>query len=155
MTDPCREIELTRGFVAKVDECDLELLSGRHWIATVGQSGKPYATSGWGDDRRIMHRMIVNAPDGMLVDHINGDTLDNRKENLRICTPSENIRNSKRRSTNTSGFKGVNFQCGKWMARIMIHQKRYNLGLFDTPEEAHKAYCDKAKELHGEYARFE
>lgn len=90
------------------------------------------------------------------IDHINGRRDDNRLCNLRLATRSENTRNAKRRSDNTSGFKGVGFHKaqGKWRARIKIDGRRKDLGRFDTPEEAHAAYCKAAAELHGEFANF-
>lgn len=93
-------------------------------------------------------------PDGD-VDHINRDKADNRIENLRLATRSQNNANSCRPRTNTSGFKGVSWSnaVGRWKAEIRARGKRYHLGYFDTPEEAHTAYCAAAKELHGEFAR--
>lgn len=91
------------------------------------------------------------------IDHINGIKDDNRIGNLRISTQAQNTKNSRRRVTNTSGFKGIYFdkRNGKWGAQIQSDGVRYFLGLFDTPEEAHAAYCEAAARLHGEFARFE
>lgn len=89
------------------------------------------------------------------IDHINGNPNDNRIANLRECDALENARNARTRSDNTSGFKGVSWhkQRGKWTARIMVSNQHINIGLFDTAEQAYAAYCAKAKELHGEFAR--
>lgn len=86
------------------------------------------------------------------LDHINGDSTDNRIVNLRECTHQQNHGNRKIQS-NLSGFKGVSKKDGKWQARVCFNFKRHYLGLFNTAEEAAKAYDAKAKELHGEFAR--
>ena len=101
-----------------------------------------------------LHRYIMGITDpSVVVDHINGNTLDNRKENLRVCTVAENNcnRTNKRNST---GYKGVRKDGSKekpYTARIQHKRKVYLLGSFASPEEAHEAYCAKAKELHGEF----
>lgn len=105
--------------------------------------------------RVVMERMTgAPIPDGMLVDHINHNTLDNRRSNLRLCTKAENNRNAKRRSDNSLGLKGVSFEQSKnkFRARIKVNGKQRSLGHFDTAEEAHAAYVAKARELYGEYA---
>jgi hypothetical protein len=82
--------------------------------------------------------------------------LDNRRENLRICTNAQNIQNSKRRSDNTSGFKGVSFEkdSGKWVARVTIPgtKTQKNLGRYDSAEEAGRVYDEAAKMHYGEFA---
>lgn len=102
-----------------------------------------------------LHRLILNTPSGMETDHINGNKLDNRRRNLRIVTHNQNMYNKKKYKNNTVGFKGISLYEGKYQARIGHDGKRIYLGAFNTPEEAHKAYCKAAKELHGRYARFE
>jgi hypothetical protein len=87
------------------------------------------------------------------VDHINGNPSDNRLSNLREASRSENGANRTIHSNNKSGFKGVTKHRNKWAACVRMNNKRYRLGVFDTPELAHKAYLKKAKELHGEYFR--
>ncbi|USE78946.1 HNH endonuclease [Cupriavidus gilardii] len=105
-----------------------------------------------------MHRRIVGLQRGdkRQVDHINGNPLDNRRSNLRVCTHAENQLNIGRQRNNTSGFKGVCFdkQAGKFKAAIAYQGRRKNLGLFDTPEAAYEAYCAAAAQLHGEFARY-
>ncbi len=102
-------------------------------------------------------RLITGALPGMIVDHINGDTLDNRRANLRVCTMAQNVRNRKKPRTNTSGYKGVHWmpRHKKWMAKITCAGKHIFLGLFDDPAEAHAAYCAAAKKYHGDFARFD
>jgi hypothetical protein len=150
-----KEIPLNRGLTAIVDDADYEILSRHRWC--VPPAGKrPYALRTVGDTGRrlAMHRVILNAPDGLQVDHINGDGLDNRRSNLRLATNAQNLQNQKRRSTNTSGYKGVSlYRDGRWSARIRANGRRVFLGYFATPELAHAAYCAAAEKYHGEFAR--
>lgn len=90
------------------------------------------------------------------VDHIDGNGLNNMRSNLRLATRTENVRNSKRPVTNTSGYKGVSWHKArnKWRATIQVNNKHIHLGLFDTPEEAYAAYCEAAIKYHGEFANF-
>lgn len=103
----------------------------------------------------MMHRLIMNAQKGEQVDHINHDTLDNRKSELRFCSYAQNQYNQGRRSNNTSGCKGVSLHkpSGKWQAQIALNGKTIHLGLFATKEEAYTAYCNAALELHGEFSK--
>ena len=91
------------------------------------------------------------------IDHINCVKDDNRIANLRIATRGDNCHNSSKPRNNTSGFKGVDYHkhTKKWRARITVNDGQISLGYYHTPEEAHQAYCRKAKELFGEFARFE
>lgn len=135
---------------AKVSPEDAVLVSAYRWY--LHHKGDAYAFPQRGKIQR-MHRLIMQNPDGQYVDHINGDKLDNRRCNLRLASNTENCRNSKRPKSNTSGYKGVSFHKGanKWQAHIMVNRKSIYLGLFLTPEEAHKAYCDAAKKYHGDF----
>jgi hypothetical protein len=107
---------------------------------------------------RIIWWMITgNKPDKKeIIDHINGDTLDNRSENLRICSHFENSQNKGMSSNNTSGYKGVTWskKSKKWQASIRFNNTVKWLGYHDTPELAYAAYCKAASELHKEYANF-
>jgi hypothetical protein len=87
------------------------------------------------------------------IDHIDGDKLNNRIDNLRECTQSTNTMNRARGSNNTSGFKGVSWypSRSKWLARCSAHGKRKHIGFYDTAEEANTAYMDYAKKVHGEF----
>lgn len=101
----------------------------------------------------ILHRLILSFPDGLDIDHINGDTLDNRKSNLRICTHGENMRN--RKVNNGCKYKGVFFvnRSKNFRAEIVVNGKRTHIGQFLDPREAALAYNEKALEIHGEFAR--
>jgi len=90
-----------------------------------------------------------------LIDHIDGNPSNNRLDNIRECTNSENLKNQATSKRNTSGFKGVTFHklTGKWQAGARLNGKRIHLGLFSTPEEASQVYNDFAKENHGEFYR--
>jgi hypothetical protein len=102
-----------------------------------------------------MHRYIMNARKNQKIDHINGNGLDNRKSvNLRFCTQMNNCRNSKKKNTNKSGFKGVSYykSRNKYVAFICINYKNKHLGYYSTPEKAYAAYCEAAKKYHGNYA---
>jgi HNH endonuclease len=87
------------------------------------------------------------------IDHIDGNPLNSRWENLRAADHGQNARNQKLRADNKSGFKGVRANCQKWVARIRVNGKTVVIGSFVTPEAAHAAYAAKASELFGEFAR--
>jgi len=152
-----KTIPLTRGLEAIVDDCDFEWLSQLSWQASPSSTGKCYARRGGPRSPRLrMHRVIMGAGKTEWVDHINGDTLDNRRGNLRFADPEKNSCNAGIRRDNTTGFKGVTYRAkyNKYSAAIKFRGVTYNLGQHETPEQAHAAYCAKAKELHGEYANF-
>lgn len=91
-----------------------------------------------------------------LVDHIDGNGLNNTRDNLRLATNSQNLFNRGKSVNNKSGYKGVSKikNREKWIAQIAINGRNMNLGSFDTPELAYAAYCEKAKELYGEFANY-
>lgn len=145
-----KEIPLTQGKVAIVDDEDFEFLNQWKWYC--GFAGYPTRMTERPDHKPIrMHRVIMQTPRGMETDHINGNPLDNRRTNLRICTHAENDRNQRICKDNRSGFKGVSLHrdCRRWDACIVGRR----LGKFSTPEEAARAYDAAAKELFGDYAR--
>ena len=100
-----------------------------------------------------MHRLIMNPPKGMVVDHINGNGLDNRRCNLRICTQAENSRNSRKHADGRSRFIGVHPHRDKWDAVVTRQGKTHYAGSFDDEVEAAKARDRLALELHGQFAR--
>ncbi len=97
---------------------------------------------------------MLGASPEQLVDHINGDGLDNRRVNIRLCTKADNQRNQRRNSKNTTGYKGVSFDKarGKYSASIGVHGEQISLGRFSTAEEASQAYEDAVRRYHGEFA---
>ena len=103
---------------------------------------------------RYIHRYIMNAPEGMVVDHINGDKLDNRKCNLRICTQGENVMNRPKPKNNTSGCKGVNWDKvnQKWKVELKCKGKYIFLGRYENLEEAKKVRIEAELKYFGEYA---
>ena len=102
-----------------------------------------------------IYRQIMRAEAGQIVDHINGDTFDNRKSNLRFCTVQENLKNRKKREAHKSSsrFKGVSKKGKKWTVSITHNYKRIHLGVFDTEEQAAIAYNEASEHLHGAYGR--
>ena len=140
-------ITLKTGEVAIVDD-DLHLFLSRfRWHRTC----KGYAATCLVPGSTIfMHRVINGTRPGQQTDHINGDKLDNRRENLRSCSNAENCRT--RRRSNPSGFRGVNQRPnGKWEASICFDYRRHYLGVYDSKEEASAAYAGAAKVLYGEF----
>jgi len=152
--DKIRYIPLTRGLFAIVDAEDYEWLSKHKWHAgRPTRAGKIYARrSTHGGGVILMHRMIMNPPKGMVVDHINGNTLDNRRCNLWVCTQAENIQNGGLHKGAKNRFKGVYPNGRKWYARVKYKGETYYLGLFDDEVEAAKARDRKALELYGKHA---
>lgn len=100
-----------------------------------------------------LSRMLMGPKGAEVVDHINGDPLDNRRANLRLCSHAENMKNRKPNRNATNQFKGVESVSGKWRAVIKADGKRYHTGRFATQMEAARAYDDLARTLHGEFAR--
>lgn len=149
-----KTIQLTRGKVAIVDDEDYDYLMQWKWCA-LSNNNCFYGFRMDGRTGVVMHRAIMGAPDGMEIDHVNGDGLDNRRENLRVCTSAENGRNRRRYKNNTSGFKGVAWQAERkrYRARISVDKRKYHLGDFLTPEDAARAYDAAAIRLHGPFAR--
>lgn len=154
-----KEIQLTQCKVAIVDDDDYERLSQFNWHFNKHGYAMRNVCNGKGRHKMsFMHREILelSKDDGKYVDHINGDKLDNRRENLRVCSNAENVHNQGIRKNNTSGLKGVVWHkvARKWFAQITINRKNKYLGLFATPDDAHEAYCAAALKYHGQFANF-
>jgi hypothetical protein len=155
------KMQIKNGFV-EIDEEDYQLLSQYSWavnLRKVAKYGNDYATTNIPrDGKQIttqMHRLLMGVAinDKRVVDHINHDTLDNRKCNLRVCTRQQNCMNRKVNKNNKSGYVGVSFynHTKKWRSAIGYKWNKIVLGYFSTPEEASAAYQEKAKELFGEF----
>lgn len=148
-------IPLTQGLHAIVDDEDYEWLVRWKWHARKGRHGV-YALR-WepgGKGRYLrMHRVIMSPGEDEVVDHINGDSLDNRRCNLRVCDIQQNSFNQRAQRGAVSSYKGVSFCGGKWHSRITVYGNTLFLGQFDTEEEAAQAYNEAATKHHGEFAR--
>lgn len=147
-----KEIELTRGKVALVDDDIESLLKGYRWNAHYeGHTWYALRTTSkkYGDliPHKVvrMHRVVLPPPCGFEIDHINGDGLDNRRCNLRIVTRRQNLQNL--HINKSSKYPGVCFdkQCGKWLARMRISGKRIHLGHYATEQEAAIAYASACR----------
>lgn len=154
-----KALPLSKNFVVVVDDEDGDLLETR-WRPVTDKWGCSYAVASMNGKTVYMHRVILSRVANRdlerheQVDHINRNGMDNRRENLRIATSSQNQCNAKCRADSKTGYKGVQKSRNRWMARIKINGKRYYLGTFNTPQAAHEAYKQKAVELFGEFARF-
>lgn len=134
------------------EDVDQNLLVGAILVWGGGKKGPcrwPYAMT---KNQKLIHREILKIPDGFVCDHIDGNTLNNRKANLRVVTYAQNTWNRKRNSTNSSGYVGVTPYRGRFVSGISHQCSRINLGAFNTPEEAAAAYDLKALELRGDFA---
>lgn len=155
-----KELVLSKGHITIVDDEDYEWLSQWKWTAKKGSGryAKVYAYRNQkanGTQTHIaLHRLIADCPKGLVVDHINGDTLDNRRSNLRICTQKDNARNSSAPINSPTGFKGAVLRpCGKrWQSRIRVDGRMLHLGMFSTLAEALLAYDAAAIHYFGEFA---
>jgi hypothetical protein len=150
-----RKVQVSQDVYAIVDADVFAEISQFNWF--LGNRGYVVRNSTIDGKRRqiLLHRQIVGPKQGNVVDHINGDKLDNRKVNLRECLHKQNIRNQKLRENNISGYKGVAFKQrrGHWIARITVDGKMTYLGSFDNPHDAARMYNFWAIEMFGEFAR--
>jgi len=146
-----------------IDDEDYDKIKGYTWsIALRGRLSKTFYISGYKHKsgrnayRPFLHRLIMDCPDGFCVDHINGNALDNRKQNLRICTQQQNSFNSNKQNIKTSSvYKGVTFDKArnKYQAQIKINYKHKIIGRYETEDQAAIAYNIAALENFGEYAK--
>jgi hypothetical protein len=139
-----------------VDDEDFDKINKYKWsILTSGN--KKYACRQYKKDGKIkrifLHRYIMNTEDNKIqIDHIDGNTMNNQKSNLRSCSPKENCYNKKVASNNTSGYKGVWSYKHMWVASIQKDNKKFHCGRFENKEDAKEAYNKKAEELFGDFA---
>lgn len=155
-------VAISRGCAALIDREDQDLVLAHKWSATP----KRRHGVGWYAASRIqrngnrrtllMHRLILGLTDGRIeVDHIHGDTLDNRRSQLRVCTHGQNAKNRGKNPSNRSGYRGVHWdkQSQKWRAEIWSDGKHYRLGRFDRIDDAVAAFAAACTRLHGEFGR--
>lgn len=165
-----KQIQLPKGLVAIIDDDDyarmLKMPLGKgarplRWCALNSSKARPYVTKRINKKMILMHRLVWEwtngqIPSGLEIDHINHNTLDNRKQNLRLVNRGQNNANMRLKSTSTTGFKGVYLakKSGRkpYWAYIWKDGKRYGLGMYATAEEAARAYNEKALELYGDNA---
>lgn len=133
---------------ALVDDEDYDRLVSLNWYEEHG-----YAVTGHHDKRIQMANLILNVPQGLLVDHWDRNPLNNQRYNLRPSTRSQNAANCKIYSNNKSGYKGVVYHSGRWQAQIRVNGKKKTLGTYDTKEEAADRYDRAAKQYFGDFAR--
>lgn len=153
-----KQIPLTQGKFAIVDDSDYEYLNQFKWCAH--RIGNTFYADRMGERdgknyTELMHRVILNITDSNVhCDHINHNGLDNRRCNIRICTRSQNGMNRKRYANSSSIYKGVTYRkdMGKWTARIRLNNKNKSLGIFNNEYDAAKRYDLAAIEYYGEFA---
>jgi hypothetical protein len=154
-----KEIQLTQGKVALVDDEDYEWLNQFTWYAKLSgvETFYAYRSVGCYENYRkvIMHREILHPPREMSVDHIDGDGLNNQKSNIRVCTKSENMHNRAKNRNNKSGYKGVCFSKSmkRWITRIVVNGKKIQIGYYDDVLDAARAYDDAAVKYFGKFSR--
>ena len=147
-----KKLYLTKGKYTIVDDKDYDSLS--QWKWSFLNSGGGYAVRNSKGKIILLHRQIMNYPkEG--IDHKNGDSLDNRRCNLRVCDQLSNTKNSSSHRDSLSKYKGVTWQKGlnKWRSRIMFNGIVRNIGVFNDETEAAISYNNMAKKYHGEFAR--
>lgn len=142
------------GLYALIDEADAELASQYRWGVYRRWHSYYARTTRRQDGYKHLHHVLMGLPDDSVIDHINGDGLDNRRENLRIATNSQNGMNQRIRSDNVSGYKGVSWNraLSKWRCQIRVQGKTKHLGYFTDPVEAASVYDREARSLHGDFA---
>jgi hypothetical protein len=138
-----------------IDECDRDTVMawGPFWVRTAPHTRYVMVAWNLGLETRLLHRIILDAPKGTDVDHINGNGLDNRRCNLRLATRSQNHANRFKKPGTTSRFKGVRFERNRWHAQIRVQYKKTYLGSFRDEIDAALAYNAAALEAFGEFAR--
>lgn len=155
-----KRIPLSQGKFAIVDDVDYEWLSQWKWTYTkskhnnTGYACRNLYQGSQYVEHTYMHRAILKSPQDMDTDHISGDGLDNRRHNLRTCTASQNLANSRKRKGTTSQYKGVCWVkgCGYWKAYISCDNQQRHLGFFNSEEAAAIAYNQAARKGFGKYA---
>lgn len=154
-----KKIKLTQGQYTLVNNLDYKFLNQWKWCVQWSDNTRSFyavRTIWIGDKTKTirMARLILGAKKGQIVDHINHDTLDNRRKNLRICNHSENMQNRRRKRNSTSGYKGVSWNnvMNQWQAQIRVNGKLINLGFSKSKRTMAKTYDVYAIKLFGKFA---
>lgn len=151
-------VTLTKGFTAIIDVKDIKHAINKNWYAKVAGNTVYAKTTAYINGKRAdlsLHREIMSAPEGLEVDHKNGDGLDNRRSNLRLVTHQQNMHNMRINKNNKSGHKGI-FFCNrenKWIAKIKVNSKTINLGYFSNIDDAITVRINAVSKYHGEFGR--
>jgi len=144
-------VPLTRGQFSLIDAEDAERVGCFNWCSYWNKRTESFYAVRYGNVR--LHRFVLQVGINLIHDHVNGRTLYNRKANLRAATATQNAYNRRLRRDNASGLKGVSLEGRRYVSRIKIRGKSVRLGLYDTASAAHAAYCEAARNHHGEFAR--
>jgi hypothetical protein len=151
-----KKIKLTQGKYALVDDEDFEWVNYFKWqVGIKYKGGYRYASTTHKKKGILMHRFIMKAVKGIEIDHIDGNTFNNQRKNLRFCNRSDNMKNRIKQSNSTSPYKGVGFRkdTQKWFSRISIDGVATRLGQFLNAKEAAHAYNKAAKKYYGKFAK--
>lgn len=137
-----------------IDETDLHIFQKHKWLYSKVYNRLFFNTHFCYRTKAVyLHRLILEAPKNLSVDHINGNGMDNRRSNLRLCTTQQNSFNTKKRANCSSKYKGVyKHQSGKWIANIRINGDKKAIGQFDNEEDAARAYDNEARKIQGSFA---
>lgn len=147
-----KRIRLTQGFYTLVDDEDFASLSKTRWYVSETEKGKFYVKGG-SRPQIYLHRFLMGSPKGKQIDHIDGDKLNNQKNNLRIVTHQQNQFNRMSRKNTSSIYKGLCLYRGRWVVQSRLHNKNVVIGRFKDEKEAALAYDEFAIKNFGEYAR--
>ena len=152
-------VPLTRGYEAVIDATDVPLVQDCNWVVTSPTRSTVYAWAFFVDAEGVksslrMHRLFLSPEDSEVIDHIDGNGLNNRRNNIRICSVTENNWNTKVSRANRSGYAGVHWdrRKGKWRASIGFKGKDIHLGRFKDPMKAHEAYLRALAEYRGSFS---
>lgn len=152
-----KTIALTKGYSTVVDDEDFDRVSAHKWSANICKGDYVYPVASVGGRMQRLHRFILGLggrnEDKRVVDHIDGDSLNNVRSNLRICTAAQNAKNTRKIDGAFSRFKGAQFNQGMWGVNITSDGKKHYLGIFDHEVMAAVTYNKHARRLHGEFAR--
>ena len=154
-----KELPVTGGYVALLDDEDYERFKGQKWWVLKGGGGSGIYARGWDKKRKkhgMLHRQVLGLDDSNIhIDHKDGNTLNNQRDNLRVADYSQNAMNRKKRANGSSKYKGVCWdkETRKWLATAMVRGKSKKLGRFKSEEDAARAYNEHVSEHHKEFSR--